>query len=217
MTLLLMLLPTFLSYLSHLFAYELPRSNGIYLCITAFFASVLSTCQHLSVPTPLFPQASNGKINNVSIFWLSIVVSGVLIFIKIIFNHFSVHFNAFFGPTSKKSPCPIGKSPGISSMPPSSSKCSINIQIVQASLWSQNLGQLVIVKPQDILIESHFACLSFEWQGAKCQAVMSLSWVFSRWIDAYMSHRNIRLFTKPDRYYILYFNYFKFYFILTAA
>ena len=47
--------PTFLSYLSHLFAYELPRSNGIYLCITAFFASVLSTCQHLSVPTPLFP------------------------------------------------------------------------------------------------------------------------------------------------------------------
>ena len=47
--------PTFLSYLSHLFAYELPRSNGIYLCITTFFASVLSTCQHLSVPTPLFP------------------------------------------------------------------------------------------------------------------------------------------------------------------
>ena len=50
--------PTFLSYLSHLFAYELPRSNGIYLCITAFFASVLSTCQHLSVPTPLFPHLS---------------------------------------------------------------------------------------------------------------------------------------------------------------
>jgi hypothetical protein len=45
--------------------------------------------------------------------------------------------------------------------------------VLQASLWSQNLGQLVIVKPQDI--ESHFACLSFEWQGAKCQAVMSLS------------------------------------------
>ena len=50
--------PTFLSYLSHLFAYELPRSNGIYLCITAFFASFLSTCQHLSVPTPLFPHFS---------------------------------------------------------------------------------------------------------------------------------------------------------------
>ena len=44
------------------------------------------------------------------------------------------------------------------------------------SFRSQNLGQLVIVNPQDI--ESHFACLSFEWQGAKCQAVMSLSQVF---------------------------------------
>ena len=86
--------------------------------------------------------------------------------------------------------------------------------VLQASLWSQNLGQLVIVKPQDI--ESHFACLSFEWQGAKCQTVMSLSQVFSRQIDAYMPHRNIRLFTKPDCYYILYFNYFKFYLILTT-
>ena len=47
--------------------------------------------------------------------------------------------------------------------------------VLQASLWSQNIGQLVIVKPQDI--ESHFVCLSFEWQGAKCQAVMSLSQV----------------------------------------
>ena len=47
--------------------------------------------------------------------------------------------------------------------------------VLQVSLWSQNLGQLVIVKPQDI--ESHFTCLSFKWQGAKCQAVMSLSWV----------------------------------------
>jgi hypothetical protein len=45
--------------------------------------------------------------------------------------------------------------------------------VLQASLWSQNLGQLVIVKPQDI--ESHFACLSFEWQDSKCQAVISLS------------------------------------------
>ena len=45
--------------------------------------------------------------------------------------------------------------------------------VLQMSLWSQNLGQLVIVKPQDL--ESHFACLSFEWQGAKCPAVISLS------------------------------------------
>ena len=45
--------------------------------------------------------------------------------------------------------------------------------VLQTSLWSQNLGRLVIVKPQDV--ESHFACLSFEWQGAKCQAVISLS------------------------------------------
>ena len=36
--------PTFLSYLSHMFAYELSRSNGIYLCITAFCFS----SQHLS-------------------------------------------------------------------------------------------------------------------------------------------------------------------------
>ena len=47
--------------------------------------------------------------------------------------------------------------------------------VLQMSLWSQDLGQLVVVKPQDV--ESHFACLSFEWQGAKCQAVISLSWV----------------------------------------
>ena len=48
--------------------------------------------------------------------------------------------------------------------------------VLQMSLWSQNHGQLIIVKPQDI--ESHFACLSFKWQGAKCQAVISLSQVF---------------------------------------
>ena len=48
--------------------------------------------------------------------------------------------------------------------------------VLQMSLWSQNCGQLVIIKPQDV--QSHFACLSFEWQGAKCQAVISLSWVF---------------------------------------
>jgi len=48
--------------------------------------------------------------------------------------------------------------------------------VLQMSLWSQNLGHLVIVKPQDV--ESHFACLPFEWQGAKCQAIISLSRVF---------------------------------------
>jgi hypothetical protein len=48
--------------------------------------------------------------------------------------------------------------------------------VLQMSLWSQNLGQLVIVNPQDI--ESHFACLSFYWQGVNCQAVISLSRVF---------------------------------------
>jgi hypothetical protein len=67
--------------------------------------------------------------------------------------------------------------------------------VLQASLWSQNLGQLVIVKPQDV--ESHFACLSFERQGAKCQAVVSLSRVlfphFELNICLY-AHRNVRLF-----------------------
>ena len=48
--------------------------------------------------------------------------------------------------------------------------------VLQMSLWSQNLGHLVIVKPQDV--ESHFACLSFKWQAAKCQVVISLSRVF---------------------------------------
>ena len=47
--------------------------------------------------------------------------------------------------------------------------------VLQMSLWSQNLGQLVNVKPKDV--ESHFTCLPFEWQGVKCQAVISLSWV----------------------------------------
>ena len=45
--------------------------------------------------------------------------------------------------------------------------------VLQTSLWSQNLGQLVIVKPHDV--ESHFTSLFFEWQGAECQAVISLS------------------------------------------
>ncbi|KAF8801630.1 hypothetical protein BYT27DRAFT_7173847 [Phlegmacium glaucopus] len=45
--------------------------------------------------------------------------------------------------------------------------------LLQSSLWSQDLGQLVIVKPQDV--ESHFAGLSFVWLGAECLAVVSLS------------------------------------------
>ena len=44
---------------------------------------------------------------------------------------------------------------------------------LQSSLWSQDLGQLVIIKPQDI--ESHFAGLFFTWYGAGCLAVVSLS------------------------------------------
>jgi hypothetical protein len=48
--------------------------------------------------------------------------------------------------------------------------------VLQMSLWSRNLGQPVIIAPQDV--ESHFACLSIEWQGAECQAVISLSRVF---------------------------------------
>lgn len=67
--------------------------------------------------------------------------------------------------------------------------------VLQMSLWSQNLGQLVIVKPQDV--ESHFACLLFEWQDTKCQAVISLSRVLfpffaiNRCLHA---HRNIKRF-----------------------
>ena len=51
--------PLFFLPLSHLFAYELTRSNGVYCCITASIAqfsspvSRLSTCQSLH---PLFPQ-----------------------------------------------------------------------------------------------------------------------------------------------------------------
>ena len=48
--------------------------------------------------------------------------------------------------------------------------------VLQSSLWSQDLGQLAIVKPQDV--ESHFACLAFGWHGADSLAVVSLSRVF---------------------------------------
>ena len=48
--------------------------------------------------------------------------------------------------------------------------------ILQSSLWSQDLGQVIIVKPQDV--ECHFACLAFEWYGTDSVAVVSLSQVF---------------------------------------
>ncbi|PPQ87388.1 hypothetical protein CVT25_008292 [Psilocybe cyanescens] len=47
---------------------------------------------------------------------------------------------------------------------------------LQASLWSQNLGQLAIVKPQDV--ETHFACLQLIWDDSWCIVVVSLSRVF---------------------------------------
>jgi len=49
--------------------------------------------------------------------------------------------------------------------------------VLQSSLWSQDLGQLVVIKPQDV--ESHFACLAFEWRGTDSLAIVSLSRVFS--------------------------------------
>jgi hypothetical protein len=64
--------------------------------------------------------------------------------------------------------------------------------VLQSSLWSQELGQLVIVKPQDV--ESHFACLAFKWNGTDSLAVISLSRVFPLFtfvqIYAYLSRRN---------------------------
>ena len=45
--------------------------------------------------------------------------------------------------------------------------------VLQSSLWSQDLGQLVVIKPQDV--DSHFAGLSLTWCGARCLAVISLS------------------------------------------
>jgi hypothetical protein len=49
--------------------------------------------------------------------------------------------------------------------------------VLQSSLWSQDLGQLVIVTPQDVV--SHFACLAFKWNGTDSLAVVSLSRVIS--------------------------------------
>ena len=45
--------------------------------------------------------------------------------------------------------------------------------VLQSLLWSQDLGQLVVIKPQDV--NSHFAGLSLMWCGARCLAVISLS------------------------------------------
>jgi hypothetical protein len=60
--------------------------------------------------------------------------------------------------------------------------------VLQSSLWSQDVGQLAIVKPQDV--ESHFACLGFNWNGTDCLAVISLSRVCLIFtfvqIDAYL-------------------------------
>ena len=49
--------------------------------------------------------------------------------------------------------------------------------VLQSSIWSQQLGQLVIIKPQDI--KSHFAGLFFQWRGAECIAVISSSRVLT--------------------------------------
>lgn len=49
---------------------------------------------------------------------------------------------------------------------------------VLQSLWAEDLGQLVIMKPQDV--ESHFTCLAFKWNGADSLAIVFLSWVFPR-------------------------------------
>ena len=65
--------------------------------------------------------------------------------------------------------------------------------VLQSSLWSQDLGQLVVIKPQDV--ESHFAGLSFTWDDAGCLAVVSLSWVTAICSELEslltLSHRNI--------------------------
>jgi len=65
--------------------------------------------------------------------------------------------------------------------------------VLQSSLWSQDLGQLVVIKPQDV--ESHFTGLSFTWDDAGCLAVVSLSRVTAICLELEslltLSHRNI--------------------------
>jgi len=55
-----------------------------------------------------------------------------------------------------------------------------NYPVLQSSIWSQDLGQLAIVNPQDV--ESHFACLSFKWNSIDSLAVVSLSRVFPHFL-----------------------------------
>ena len=70
--------------------------------------------------------------------------------------------------------------------------------VLQSSLWSQDLGQLAIVEPQDV--ESHFACLAFQVKrnGTESLAVVSLSWVFLIFIfvqiNAHSFRRNAKFF-----------------------
>ena len=68
--------------------------------------------------------------------------------------------------------------------------------VLQSSLWSQDLGQLAIVKPQDV--ESHFACLAFKQNGTESLAVVSLSRVFLIFIfvqiNAHSFRRNAKFF-----------------------
>jgi hypothetical protein len=79
--------------------------------------------------------------------------------------------------------------------------------VLQSSLWSQDLGQLVIVKPHDV--ESHFACLAFKWNGVDCVAVVSLSRVFSRFsfvqINTYIFHRIANHYGSCITYFLLHF------------
>ena len=67
---------------------------------------------------------------------------------------------------------------------------------VLQSLWAEDLGQLVIMKPQDV--ESHFACLVFKRNGTESLAVVSLSRVFLIFIfvqiNAHSFCRNAKFF-----------------------
>jgi hypothetical protein len=64
---------------------------------------------------------------------------------------------------------------------------------LQASLWSEHLGQVVIIRPEDV--DSHFASLSLQWEGTSCLAVISLSRVGLR-----LERINISLLTSYQEY-----------------
>jgi len=49
--------------------------------------------------------------------------------------------------------------------------------VLQSSPLVSRSCQLVVHKAQDV--ESHFACLAFEWRGTDSLAIVSLSTVFS--------------------------------------